>query len=261
MSDFREQIELYALGKLSGEALDAFRARLEADPELAAEVSREMELVQAIRASDAVGAFRKQLAAQEAVWAQSAASPRKARMVALRPLLRAAAALLLLVVGALIFWPRGASKSSEQIFAAHFNLAETLENTPLRRDAAGNDDKQAASPFFEQLRAAGADLQGGHPSAALDRIGQLKAMPEGAAYADQLAWLAGLAQLQNGDAESAIRELESIRQGFPAQKAWFLALAWLKAGRLQEARTGFEAIAGSASPYAEEARAVLEEME
>lgn len=264
MSEFREQIELYALGKLSGEALEAFRARLEADPELAAEVSRELELLQAIRTSDAVDAFRGALAAQEAGWVQESQQPAallpKKRFVVLRPFIRAIAALLLLLLVVLVFWRRGITKSPEEIFAAHFNPAEALEDRALRRDGSGADETPAAAPFFNLLRGAEADLRDNKAPEALAKIDRLRAMPESAAYADQLAWLAGLARLQNGDAEIAIRELESIRQGFSSQKRWFLALARLKAGRKEEAVTDFEALAGSSSPYAGEARKVLEEM-
>lgn len=260
MTDPREQIELFALGKLSGEALESFRARLAADPEFAALVARDVEMLQAIRASDEVDALRRQLTAMETSWDKpDAPAPRRRRgYFPLRSIFWVAAGLLLLTLALVLFFRAQQAKSPEEIFAEHFDLAKTLETPGLRRgDPAHPRDGLADAPFFALLYAMEDELRSGNTALALETINRLRAMPKSSGYSDRLAWHAGLARLQNGDAEAAILEFESIKEEYPGQKPWFVALAKLKAGQTEQAKSDFERIRNSTSPYAAEAGAIL----
>jgi len=256
MADIREQIEQYALGKLSGTALEAFEARLAADPAFADEVAREVELIRAIRLMPEVEALRSQLAMLEgeAQFEQK----KTARVIPMRVLFAAAATILLGLAG-IWFFELVSAPSSEELFVAHFRPPLEMAAPKTGRGAADTAQTEA-SAFFALLDAVEKDYQNGDMPGALEKIVRLRAFPESGEYGDLLAYFAGLACLRTGKPERAIREFETITGGYPAEKPWYIALSRLKAGQLSEAKADFERIGRSASPFAEEAMEILKEM-
>jgi tetratricopeptide (TPR) repeat protein len=260
MADIREQIELFALGRLSGNDLEAFEARLAADPDFAAEVAREVELIQAIRLAPGVDALRSQLEIieKEAGERAETANKKPGRAISFR-LLFAAAAAVMLCVAAIWFFNRTPSMTAQELFAAHFQPPATMSAQVTGRGA--EDTTQTPdTPFFSLLEAAEQDYNKGNPAGALEKIARLQALPESSGFSDRLAFYAGLGCLQTGKPEQAIREFEKIREDYPSEKPWYLALARLNAGQTAEAKADFQQISGSKSPFAREAAVIFEHL-
>ena len=256
--DIREQIELYAFGKLTGEALRAFEARLTADPAFAAAVARESEMLRALRLIPEVDALREQLNIIEKEQFVSLETTEK-RSVPMRWYLAAAAAVLL-AVAAVWYFRQPAVLTPEQIFAAHFHPPKTL-NAGVRRGEAGSDS--TAQNDFRKQWVEAVDLYAqGDFKASLQIWNHLTSRPESADFKSDINYPAGLTAMQAGDFKTAISFFENIPPGyFISDKPWNLALCQLRAGRLSEAKKGFEQIAGSDSPYAGEARKILANVE
>lgn len=260
MADIREEIELFALGKLTGSALESFQVRLKTDPEFAAEVEREIELVRAIRLAPEVDALRSQLEALEKVAERlpETTYPKRSQRIPMRMYL-AAAALVLLGVATIWFMSRTPPMRPEELFAEYFHPPNAMDIN--RGEAHANESAQlASSPFFSMLDAAKQDYQNGNPAAALEKLSVLQSMPAAGGFTDELAYYAGLACLKSGKPEQAIGELEKIRDGYPTEKPWYIALARLRAGQIAEAKADLKKISVTKSPYAMDAAAMLEEL-
>ncbi len=255
--DEREQIELYAFGKLSGEALQNFEARLVADPDFAAMVQQETEILRALRLSPEVDALREQLARIKNGELKME-NLSGARVVPLRWFLAAVAALVLLAIAVLFVKKDEKVLTPEQIFAQHFQPPLSLKS--VRR--IGGTDGQVAQDEWSKRRSEAEDLyESGDFKGSLEKWKALGALPEALEYQGDIGLKAGLTALRASDFQAAISFFEKTPAGgFKTEKPWYLALAQLRAGDIATAKKGFEQIAVSDSPFAEEARAILENL-
>lgn len=250
MDDIQDQIEQYVAGKLEGQALVDFEQRLSADPQLAQRVRLENALQQAVRLAPQVTQFREQLKAADAqlIGTQRSKTFRISRLSAI-------AATALLLLAAWWFFNRPEPVSRADLFAAHFHPHEAFSKVNR-----GGDNKIDTSAFKQRWDAAVADLNAGQYEAAIQKFDQLQTMPEARAYSDDLFYAKGLACLQAGKPQEAINSFEAIQTSFPSEKPWYLALSYYLAGNDAAARTAFEQIAQSASPYKKEAQEMLESL-
>ena len=268
--DEREQIELYTFGKLFGEPLRDFEARLAADPDFAKMVRQEVEILRALRLSSSVEALREQLKMIENEQVNSGkevdsptsetqtplGNPGK-RTSSFRPWYgwMAAAALVLLAVAVVFLKSKKEVLTPEQIFAAHFKPPLRLTSAERSAETAG----QVTQNEFQKQWSEAKDLyRKGDFKAALEKWKSLAARQEAIDYQDDIGFYAGLTALQASDFRTAISFFETISDGsYNAEKPWYLALAQLRAGDIAAAKKGFEQIAASGSPFTEEARVIL----
>ena len=272
--DEREQIERYAFGKLSGELLRDFEARLAADPDFAAMVRQETEMLRALRLSPEVDALRAQLvqiengelkmeAAEDLSTAENTphfanSDKRPARIVLLRWLLAAVAALVLLAAAVLFLKKEEEILTPEQIFARHFQPPPSLKS--VRR--IGETDDQADQDEWSKQRLEAENLyEKGDFKASLEKWKALDTLPKAVDYQGDIGFKAGLTALRAGDSQAAISFFEKIpASSFRTEKPWYLALARLRAGEIAAAKKGFEQVAASDSPFGAEARAILKNL-
>lgn len=255
--DHREQIELYAFGKLSGEALLDFEARLAADPAFAAAVARESEMLRALRLAPEVDLLREQLnrIEIEQLAADEISGKRKEQVVPVHWYLAAAAAVLL-AIAAIWFFRQSPVLTPEQIFAAHFHPPKTLNKGVPRGET--DADTSAQTEFRKAWARADRQYTLGNYNTAMQTWQRLAAQPEARGFQSDLYYAAGLAAMQAGDFPAAISLFEKIPPGsFQSEVPWYVALCQLRVGNLSEAKKGFKQIAGAGSPFAREAREIL----
>lgn len=254
--EHREYIERFALGQLSGSDLHAFEARLAADPDFAEEVRQEVELVRALRLAPELAAFRQQL---ETLEQQDSPKPDTRRFLPPRLLWALAAAVVLIL--AAIWWLSSPAKPTAQaLLAIYYQPPQEMYIPRRTRGEADSSTLNTHSPFLSLLDEAEAAYNKGQPLALLQCLSRLEAMPESADYADELSYYTGLACLQSQQPERAIAAFEKISNEYPTEKPWYLALARLHAGQTAAARADLETIARSASPFAPDAKALLEQL-
>lgn len=251
--DTREQIELFALGKLSGSDLLSFEARLAADPAFAAMVAREVEVVHAIRLAPEVDALKAQLTKLETGDVQAPAP----RRFFTRQIWVSLAAAIVLILVAVWFFNRPPATTTESLFASYFRAPSDMS---IVRQGRVDTAQTPNSPFMALWNAAEQDYSQARFADAAEKLGRLQTMAEATDYADDLAYYHALAALQGGNPQQAIQEFEKIKTSFPTEKPWYLALAKLKAGQITTAKKDLEQIGRSASPFATEARELLRQL-
>jgi len=167
---------------------------------------------------------------------------------------RAAAAVLMLIIGYAAFRYWDASQP-ERLFAAFFEPAPNAYIT-LRGTGA-----EAAAAFPEELKKALEYYEAGAFGLSLPHFSHyLREHPEDS----RALFLAASAQLEAGQPEKAeqyLLQLEVLGESFQGQAPWHLALAYLRQGKMAEARRQLEKIlATPSSPFLPQARELSEKM-
>lgn len=166
---------------------------------------------------------------------------------------RAAAIVLLLIIGYAAFRYWSASKH-ERTFAAFF---EPAPNTYITYRSAGPE----APPMPEELAQALEYYDAEAFELSLPHFeNYLEEQPDDL----RALLLAASAQLQAGQAERAeqyLLRLEARGETFQGQVPWYMALAYLRQGKMAQARSKLEEVlADQASPFREQAKRLLERL-
>ena len=249
-----EEIEAYLEGQLKDGALQAFEARMNAEPELAREVLLHRELRQALSEQKTMGledtllSIRKERQAQQPQ-ARMRRLPTRLRLIA------AAISFLAIVGLAYLLWP--ASEAS--LMATYYEPYPLYLNT---RSADAAPDSGEASVRSEQLEAASVQYQSGNYAAALPAFQALiNSTDQNAPY----HFYAGICQLELGrPLEAAIHlEAAAARQDaqFTQPATWYLALAYLQQGKKSDARAVLEKVARAEGDYSQPAGQLLKELD
>lgn len=255
--DIYEQIEQYAFGRLTGTDLAAFEARMKAEPDFAAMVKEELSMIRAIRLSAEVQAFRQQVNAVKNEHLIQTSQPSSRRFQISRKALSVAAGLVLLAVTVWLLMDRTQSVSPEQLFAAHFHPVSSMPEIKGGKTTIPGRDATLFYQNWTQTRQAFEQRQ---YDAALVGIASLERMPEGSDFADDLAYYKGLALLHLNRPTEAAAEFTRIQVGYPSEKPWYLALAQLKAGNIDQAKDILQTIANSRSPFETSAKEILKRL-
>lgn len=228
----------YAAGDLSQEALQEFERRLEADPELRAE----LDLYLALKAADNLRLKKQlvQVAAEEQLLPAAPSRPLFRRL----PVWLAAAASLALVLTALWWWLEPGRPGAAQ-------LAQTYIETPFPPPVSSMGDSDTASAAVQRAYLA---YRTGDFAAAARQLTELANAPDAG---DELLFYAGEALLQTGEWERSLDFFDRVQPGYWRESAdWRSALALLKAGQPERARPLLEKLRNS--PRRAQAEALLE---
>jgi len=244
-------IEQYIEGKLQGEALTAFEARLNRDALFRKEVEEIRTLIEGIRYAgeqafarkvqewenaarlleDANSSVRNTLMAQgmEAGRVRSdqepapAGSPRRKWLPIAIP---AAAAIILLVWGIFALLP---APAPQELYAVYFQPYPDLLTTM----SVTTENQQPALTFYNQ---------GDYETAAKKFEEILQQSPQD----DLIRLYLGVSQLQAGHPQQAIHTFEELMalgsSAYTEPAQWYKALAYLKAGQLDLCRQSLEEI-------------------
>lgn len=248
--DIQEQIERYILGQLEGDELSAFEQKLASDQEFVQQVERRRMLIQAIQLAPKVAHFKEQLKAAQA---RAVDSPKDASVSWIKWVI--AAVILVLLSITIWFVNRPQRHESKDLFAIYFRPGEIFSSTVRGKAVAPADSLSAFNLLWE---GAEADVAAKQYDAAIRKWDQLLAMPEGRLYYDDLLYFKGITCLQADRAREAIACFKAIQTSYPSEKMWYLALALYKAGEIESSRSILEKIAVSNSPYAKDAKALLQ---
>ncbi|MBR9920357.1 MAG: tetratricopeptide repeat protein [Bacteroidetes bacterium] len=241
-----ELIEKHLAGTLSETEENAFRRMLESEPGLANEVKLHQRLDQVL-AGDRIHAFREKLKQTDRAWKK----PEEAKKMYIRrkpkrSQLAIAATIVLLLAASLYLLLKPGSDGTDSLYAANFAPYEMVLN---QRGAADESPRkqleaQAVSAYenqqFDQAAQAFASLQ------------------EIAPNEDPFQFYYCLSVLASGQPDKAIPGLELLSEDsnslFQEQSRWYLALAYLKNGQLEQAKSSLAQIETGAYRSAEAAR-------
>ena len=138
----------------------------------------------------------------------------------------------------------------EALFSQYFNPPGTIN---LIRDASQN---QSPEPLFQLQKRIDSLYQIKEYGTAILILQAIKKEDPQIESSDYYFWL-GLLQLLNNQAIEAIDALGEIEVGYTYNKPWYLALAYLKAGKITFAKVIFNDIAQLEGPYQQDAINIL----
>lgn len=212
----------YAANALAGDDLREFEHRLQAEPELQAE----LDLYLALKAADNQR-LKKQLA-RSAADAQLAPLEPPRALVRRIPVWIAAAASLALALTAVWWWQQSARPDAVQ-------LAQSYIATPYPPPVASMG---ASDTLPAAIQSAYLAYRTGDFAAA---AGQLSALANSPDVSDEILFYAGESSLQTGQTERAIQYFDRVRPGYWRESAdWRCALALLRSGQTDRARVLLE---------------------
>lgn len=258
--DIREQIEQYALGRLTGAELQHFEAKMAADPDLAAEVALECELFNAVRQASEVDLLRGQLNVLEGSF-QVASTPPPPTPHTRRTMryYLIAAAVAGAVIAALYGWFFRSNPTPDELFTAYFRPSTVLE---MNMERGGAQQSAPKDPFLVWVAKAERAYENRNLTEALDAWNQAILTSESTSIRSELYFRAGLTALEAGQATSACYYLEQVPESrFPNEQPWYLALAYLKLSNIGAAKPIFDRISASTSPMRAQAKEILAALE
>ncbi|MCB0547639.1 MAG: tetratricopeptide repeat protein [Phaeodactylibacter sp.] len=237
-------IDAFLDGHLAQPQVEAVEALMRTDPAFQSAMEEEKALREALGPSN-VNAFLKVV--KKVVEERSPERKKLARPV----ILRIALAAVLAGVLAAGWWAlKPQSRSSEELFAQYFSPPA---NSKIFRDAEAGQTAAVEAPV--QVAIDSLYYHGNNEEALLRLRAYGKHLSE-TPSSDYYFWL-GILSLLNGQPDQALKAFSAIRAGYPYEKPWYIALSHLKAGRREQARSTFEAIAATDSPYQKDARAII----
>lgn len=245
-----ELIEKYLLGELKGEALQAFEARLETDPEFRSRTEERKELFEMLKRMEFrktlndLRTTRKTASMSDTLTASYATRNRKHlyRVISL-------AAVMLILVSVPLFLIYQKNSKSDRLVAKYF---EPYDNVLTFR---GDEDDilvQQAMQAYDR----------GQWNECIKRSEKaLRQHPENTA---ELMFYIGVAALAEGRGKKAIyylsnSEIAKSKLAFAAE--WYTALAYLKIREKDKAVVTLRQIKSSGSSYGAAAKELLQELE
>ena len=239
-----ERIDRYLKGQLTEEELQSFEAEMELDADLRNEVLLQRDIK--------IGAeayfdeeLREKLAAVEQQQQVSDRPGRRFFFKPWRPVGIAASVVLLLGLAYLILMPSN-SGDPQALFASYYQPYPNIVN-PIERSAA-NIQNDGLSNYE----------QGNYQQAVMQFEEELKQFPQ----SDFRLFYQALAYLEVGDNENALKNLAQINEPgefyHPAQ--WYLALTYLKAENIDEAKNQLQVIADNPGDYQRRAIELLDKL-
>lgn len=258
-------IEQYLAGKLEGEALASFEARLASDPKLRSTLALVGEVDAVLDDRDTMAFSQTVAEADKAYFVstdghreETAHAIRQKRAVRRFPVWMAVAAsvILLAVVG--YFTLSGGSRTPSEIFDEHFSSYEVPGTFRGGVDTAKGADSLKMAQYGQafDVYTAGAFKE------AIPLLEEIKA-----SYPEErmASFYLGLSHLELGQAKEAIPSLEKAGRGsytpFGRQARWYLGLAYLKNGDLDSARTSFHEFEYKGGGYQKAAQEIVKELE
>lgn len=213
-----EQIEAYLQQRMTAPERAAFQQQLQEDPELRAQMEKQLELMNAIE-TEALKSRLERI--HEKQFAGGKAHRTLSSSKALKPLSIAASLALLILAGWWIIQNDNTSSSSlySQYYERPAGLPTTLGMQEDPRFEEGMVDYKLGD-FAEAQR-------------------QWLSILESSSSSDTLLFFLGITYLETSQLDSAIIQLQTVQaQSGPYQDsaAWYLALAYLNAGRTEESR-------------------------
>lgn len=245
-----ELIEQYLLGELKGEALRAFEARLETDPELRTKTEERKELFEMLeriefrKTLNDLRATRKAASSSSALTASYATKNRKRlyRVISL-----AAALLVLISVPLFLIYQNNSNK--DRLVEKYF---EPYDNVLTFR---GDEDDILVQQSMQAY-------DRGNWNECIERSEKaLRQHPESTA---ELMFYIGVAALAEGRGKKAVYYLsnsETTKSKLAFAAEWYLALAYLKIRKKDKAVVKLRQIKSSGSSYASVATELLRELE
>lgn len=221
---YNTSIRDYAEGTLTGDALRDFTQRLQADPNLQAE----LDLYLALKAMDNLRLKKQLLQVAEAEQLMPLVPP-QATLLRQLPRWLAVAASLALVLAALWWWRQPSAKDDPAL------LAQTYLSTPYPPPVAtmGEADTRPAA-----LQNAFLAYRTGDFAAAAQQLVPLSAPAE---TSDEILFYTGESLLQTGQLEAALAAFARVPPGYWREAAdWRSALALLKSGQTARAKSLLE---------------------
>jgi len=234
-------IDLYMTGALDAAATEAFKQRLAADKDFAQLYEDMRHLEKGLQHMHLKKAWEviQQAEAGFAIARPAAKSGRRKVWLSI-----AASATLLVAAAAWYLLFRSAAP--HDLFAQYFEVYPNVE-APIYRDSSAADSLTLKDQAFR--RYADDDFEG-----AIVLFESIEVKDEGTRF------YLGMSHLAKGDAEKAIEVFQNLRReaaDYKTQIDWFLALALLKAERMDEARELLEELSASGTSYGERSRAIL----
>jgi len=235
-----EYMRDYLLGKLPPEEAKRLEQNLDEDPELAEALELQRDILLAIQSR-----FDEELL--EKLRDTHQQQPGKIRSVSSRVLWQwaSAAALLLGSLGVYLYMSQ--TSPEERIFMAYFEDYPNII-APVQRDTPGtegfsayqNGQYQEALEIFERQEQG--DSLGAYPS-----------------------FYKGICAMHLEDWSTAIQSFEKVRstgdQRFEEAAAWYVSLAYLRAGNRERAELILQSIADTGSDYRSDAQALLRDLD
>ena len=244
-------IEKYLEQKMSADERQQFEKLLKNDPALKEELQLHRQAA-AVLKGEKVHELRSVLKDVDKNWgAKKDEKKGVARTINFRRVIAIAATVLLLVMAYQMFFTGGGTISNEQLFADNFQpyqmllsqrgISEEEKNVLLENaiTAYSKNDFQGASEAFQQLS---------------------KSEPDDITYQFYLA-VAQLGAKNNDAAINVFSQISSTENNpFKEQSQWYLGLAYLQKGDVENAKKSFTEIQSGQFKY-NEAQQVLQEFE
>ncbi len=253
--DILETIEAYLEGTLTGADRSDFEARLQRDPDLAAQVLLIKDIDRAM--SDQVTLdFQKLVQSEGNAFQQKEVSKEKQikKIGRWRFLTGIAASLLVLVLCTFLFWKMNSAEppSGNALFAQHFET-HTLNPSIRSNEAVETSSFLAAVEQYKakDFSAAALTFQ---QLAANDQQDVILSFCLANAYLNQTPPQLSLAQ---AEFQKVIAEGQSV---YVARAKWYLALIYLKNDATSEAVVLLKELAQSSNNLGEQAAAVLKDL-
>lgn len=247
-----EQIELYLSGEMADEDKVQFERLMQTDKALQAEVQLHKELAATLH-DPAEAAFQTILSEVDrttiAAHTGEATAKSKGRIVSFQKLAMAAAAMLVLAAGALLFLP--GSPNAAGLAASNIGSYEA----PSALRAPTDESKQLSKEGFAAYN------EGNFETAAEKLAGALANSPN---HPDMLFFL-GLSLLETGDATQALSTFETLgmlgETQWSNEAEWHLMLALLQAESFSSAKLLCQRIVENQGPFAAKASKLLPKIE
>ncbi|GJM35870.1 MAG: hypothetical protein DHS20C18_48710 [Saprospiraceae bacterium] len=241
-----ELIEAYLSDSLSAEQQPRFLLLLKEYPGFQKEIDRHRELQEAIGSSR----YNKMREITHEVMHEARKEKAIKRIYARRWLFLAAGVAVLALASWWIF--SSLDNHEERLFSQYFEVPASLGIA--RGDMPTNSQQsEVLQGTIDALYREGAYQEA--LSLLESKGNQLPSFQS----SDYYYWL-GILFLKTNQAEKALEALNEINIGHQNEKAWYLALAYLKSGQTQQAKAIFDSITQSNSPYRRDAANVLENL-
>ena len=240
-------IEEYLNDELESEALKAFQAELNENPELMKEVKLHSEINQAIMDKDSQK-LRNELQAihQELKRKQLAARIIKVLSKPVYASSLAATVLIAIIVAGILFFSDANTNSSEGIFSNYYQADDAIMMVRSGTSPEDIDLKEALLAYHEKKYDNAIELLQHQNNNILAK------------------YYLGLSYLETDKLEKAIETFQSIIEHknnlFVEQAEWYLSLCYVKSAREEKAKILLEKISDSKSIYKEKAEKILKKI-
>ncbi len=242
-----EWIEQYLEGKLTGDALIAFKQKMADDPSFAAEVKLQRGIAEAMAEDDVMALSQKIRSIQHQ---KKQPSADKGRIIIFRRLLQIAAGLALLVAVYFVYENFIQPTSPQELAAQYFSPEEQVGHSLIGTDRSNDPDSavQKKNELSAKIDAIWLEIetlysQNNH-SQALEKLSDIQKLDSSFEIQspDEFYYYQGFFLLQSGQPKSAIQAFGKVKTNFTEKATWYSSLAYLQLNEVDNAKKQLDKI-------------------